>query len=105
MDLTYAWRLTVPGERLVTHIDSEHGGNVCFDATLSLRRSALTPARLRRLLAGHPLMTLQIVRSIYGHGLRLHLKGARYFPNPSGAPLLGRARREHARDSREGAAR
>jgi uncharacterized protein len=105
MNLTYAWRLTVPGERLVTHIDGEDAGDVCFDATLSLRRQPLTPARLRALLARHPLMTLQIVRSIYGHGLRLHVKGARYFPNPSGAPLLGRARREHARRSRESAAR
>jgi hypothetical protein len=101
MDLTYAWRMTEPGSRLIVHIDSERADSVAFDATLSLERHPLSPARLRRLLATHPLLTMRIVRQIYGNGLRLRLKGARYFPNPSGAPLLGRARREHARASRE----
>ena len=103
MNLTYAWRMTEPGNRLIVHIESEHEQTVAFDATLSLERSPLSPARLRGLLARHPLLTLRIVRQIYANGLRLRLKGARYFPNPSGAPLLGRARREHARASREGA--
>jgi uncharacterized protein len=101
MDLTYVWRMTEPGERLIVHIDSEHAETIAFDATLSLERRPLSPARLRRLLVSHPLLTLRIVRQIYANGLRLGLKGARYFPNPSGAPLLGRARREHARASRE----
>ena len=101
MNLTYAWRMTEPGNRLIVHIESEREQAVAFDATLSLERGPLSPARLRRLLAGHPLLTLRIVRQIYANGLRLRLKGARYFPNPSGAPLLGRTRREHARASRE----
>jgi len=105
MDHTYAWRMTAPGDRLAVHIDSEQDGRSVFDATLLLRRHELTPARLRSLLARHPLLTLRIVRQIYANGLRLWLKGARYFPNPSGAPLLGSARRERARSSREGAAR
>ena len=105
MDHTYAWRMTEPGERLIAHIDSEQGGRRVFEATLSLRRSELTPARLRGLLARYPLLTLRIVRQIYANGLRLRFKGARYFPNPSGAPLLGSARREHAAATREEAAR
>lgn len=104
MDHTYVWRMTEPGARLIVHIESEQDERIVFDATLSLRRRPLSPARLRRLLARHPLLTLRIVRQIYSHGLRLRIKGARYFPNPSGAPLLGRARREHARSSRHGAA-
>jgi uncharacterized protein len=105
MDHTYAWRMTEPADGLIVHIDSERDDQVVFDATLSLRRSELTPARLRRLLVRHPLLTLRIVRQIYANGLRLRLKGARYFPNPSGAPLFGAARRAHARSTREGAAR
>ena len=105
MDHTYAWRMTPPHERLIVHIDSEREGRIAFDATLSLARRPLTPATLTRLLIGHPLLSAQVVRRIYTHGLRLRLKGARYFPNPSGAPLLGGARREHARASRERAGR
>jgi hypothetical protein len=105
MDHEYAWRMTEPGEQLIIHIESERAGELAFDATLSLRRRPLTPATLDRLLLRHPLLTLAVVRAIYANGLRLWLKGARYFPNPSGAPPLGRARRELARRSREGAAR
>jgi len=105
MDHTYVWRFTEPGERLIAHIESSHAGELAFDATLSLRRGPLTPRSLGALLARYPFLTLRIVRRIYANGLALKLKGARYFPNPSGAPLLGRARREHARASREGAAR
>jgi DUF1365 family protein len=110
MDYTYAWRMTTPGEQLVAHIESsradggEHDGQLAFDATLSLRRRELSPATMRRLLARHPMITLRSLRQIYSHGLRLKLKGARYFPNPSGAPFIGRARRRHAQRSREQAA-
>jgi hypothetical protein len=110
MDYTYAWRLTEPGEHLIAHIESalngadEHAGALAFDATLSLRRRELSPAVMRRLLARHPMITLRSLRQIYANGLVLKLKGARYFPNPSGAPLIGRARRRHARATREGAA-
>jgi DUF1365 family protein len=104
MDHTYSWRLTEPGEQLVAHIESERDGELFFDATLSLRRRELSPANMRRLLARHPMITLRSLRQIYTHGLRLKLKGARYFPNPSGAPLIGASRKRHAKDSRERAA-
>jgi DUF1365 family protein len=103
MDHTYAWRLTAPGERLIVHIDSEQDERIVFDATLSLRRRELTPAQLRIMLLRHPLLSLRIVAGIYANGLRLWLRGVRHFHNPSGAPLLGSARRRHARASREGA--
>ncbi|HEY6475836.1 MAG TPA: DUF1365 domain-containing protein, partial [Polyangia bacterium] len=105
MDHTYAWRLTPPGKKLIAHIDSERDGAVVFDATLSLQRAELTPARLAAMVARRPLQTAGIVRRIYANGLRLHLRGARYFPNPSGAPLFGAARRENAQSSREEATR
>jgi hypothetical protein len=122
MDHTYSWSMTEPGEQLVAHIESAlngtpadegspvataqpsataRAGQLAFDATLSLRRRELSPATMRRLLARHPMITLRSQRQIYTHGLRLKLKGARYFPNPSGAPLIGRSRRHHAQRSRE----
>jgi DUF1365 family protein len=105
MDHTYAWRMTVPGERLIVHIDSERDGHVEFDATLSLRRLALTPATLRGLLARHPLQSLRVLAAIYANGGRLWLRGVRHFPHPDGAPAFGSSRRAHARRSRERAAR
>ncbi|HWH12432.1 MAG TPA: DUF1365 domain-containing protein [Solirubrobacteraceae bacterium] len=97
MDHTYDWRLTDPGEKLIVNIDSEHAGVHAFDATLSLQRRPIATGLLIR----HPAITLRVVAQIYMHAVRLRLKHATYFPNPSGAPLLGRARRESARASRE----
>ena len=101
MDHVYDWRATEPGEQLIVHIDSERDGRIAFDATLSLRRRTLSPQALERLLVRHPLQSALSVGRIYLEGARVWRKGARYVPNPSGAPLLGRARREHARSSRE----
>jgi DUF1365 family protein len=97
MDHTYDWRLTDPAEKLIVQIDSERDGVHAFDATLSLDRRPITT----RLLLRYPAMTLRVVAQIYIHAVRLRLKHAKYFPNPTGAPLLGRARRESARRSRE----
>jgi uncharacterized protein len=84
MQHVYDWRMTEPAERLSVHIESQRadGGRV-FDATLSLRRRELTPPALRRALARYPLLTVRILARIYSHALRLRLRGASYFPNPS----------------------
>jgi DUF1365 family protein len=97
MDHTYDWRLTHPAENLIVQIDSERAGVLAFDATLSLERRPIAAGVLLR----HPALTLRVVAQIYIHALRLRLKHAKYFPNPTAAPLLGRARRESARISRE----
>ena len=99
MDYTYDWRLTEPGERLIVHIDSEQDGAVVFDATLTLERRPFSTGVLVR----HPALTLRALGAIYGHAGRLKLKGARYYPNPSGAPVAGPGQRERARRSRDAA--
>jgi uncharacterized protein len=86
MDLSYDWRLTVPAERLLVHIEAHaRQGASVFDATLSLERREIDAASLRRALLRHPLMTLRVQASIYVHALRLRLRGARYFPHPKRA--------------------
>jgi DUF1365 family protein len=105
MGYSYAWRLTEPGERLAVQIDSQRAGRTAFDATLSLVRRPLTAPSLARTLARHPLQSLHVLGAIYAHGARVWAKGATYFPNPSGAPAFGPARRRHARRSREQAGR
>jgi uncharacterized protein len=91
MDQTYSFRATEPGPSLVVQIESRprEGGGKAFDATLSLRRQELSAARLSRLLARYPAMSLQVVAKIYAQALRLRLKGARGFPHPEGARPKG----------------
>ncbi len=83
MEHSYQWRASEPGERLSVHIEShsDSGENV-FDATLSLRRRELSGRELSRALVRYPLLTARIITRIYGHALRLRLRGASYFPHP-----------------------
>jgi DUF1365 family protein len=82
MDRRYDWRTTEPGAQLVVHIDSEGPAGKRFDATLSLRRRALEPRTMRRVLWRYPATSAQVVARIYWQALRLRFKGAPYHPHP-----------------------
>ncbi len=83
MSIDYTWRVGVPGERLAVEIESrDDGGALVFDAHLLLRRRPVTRGALARVLARHPAMTLRVLAGIYGHALRLRLKGAQWHARP-----------------------
>jgi DUF1365 family protein len=86
MDQTYAFRAGEPGERLSVQIEArpDNGAGKAFDATLSMRRRELSGPLLTRMLLRYPAMSLQVVAKIYAQTLRLKLKGAPYFPHPTG---------------------
>ncbi len=82
MDHRYRWRVGVPGERLEVHIENHHDGRLAFEATLAMRRRALTDAGLRRMAFRYPAATLRVLGLIYGHALALKLKGVPLHPHP-----------------------
>jgi DUF1365 family protein len=83
MDHVYDWSISEPSEQLSVHIESRRSdGESVFDATLSLRRRAITPRALRRVLVRYPFITARITTRIYAQALRLKLRGASYFPHP-----------------------
>jgi DUF1365 family protein len=83
MEQTYDLSVTEPGERISVHIASTApDGRTVFDATLSLARHELSRRTLAALLVRYPLQTVGIVARIYGHALRLRLRGADYHPHP-----------------------
>ncbi len=97
MEHTYDWRLTEPHERLAVHIASQGAdGATVFDATLALERRALSTYQLSRALARYPFLTMRILARIYGHALRLRLRGASYFAHPHGAPSAASTPLDHA---------
>lgn len=98
MGLTHHWTVTPPGDRLVAHIEDRPSGDPSapprFDATLSLRRGALTPRALQRALVTYPPMTATVVGGIYLQALRLWRKGATFHSHPDRRPE--RNDRDHA---------
>jgi DUF1365 family protein len=85
MDHVYTTHANAPGSRLAVHIESRHAGETAFDATMSLRRRALTPGSARRTALRYPLATVRVLVLIYAHALGLKLAGARVHPHPGAA--------------------
>jgi DUF1365 family protein len=86
MDHRYEMRATAPAETLSVHIESNRDGRLAFDATLSMRRRALSPRALADVTARYPASTLRVLALIYAQALRLKLKGVTYHPHPEGDP-------------------
>src|SRR4029077_17720803 len=84
MERRYDWRLTVPSQQLMVHIESHPQGEEegAFHAPLSLGRREIDARSLRRALVRYPLLTLRVQAHIYGHALRLRARGARWHPHP-----------------------
>jgi DUF1365 family protein len=93
LDLEYDWTFTPPAESLLVHMnvrDRRQPSPRVFDATLSLERRAITPARLRMLLIRYPLMTAQVILKIHIEAAMLWLRRAPVYAHPSSAPTLTR---------------
>ncbi|MGB9182740.1 MAG: DUF1365 domain-containing protein [Solirubrobacteraceae bacterium] len=82
MDHVYEARASVPDRSLSVHIESRREGKAVFDATLALRRVALTRASAARLAARYPVASARVLALIYGHALGLKLAGARLHAHP-----------------------
>ena len=82
MDIDYDWRFYAPGEAIRVHMIDREGGQTLFDASLKLKRRAISRRALGRVLIQYPLMTLKVTTMIYWQALRLLLKRTPLFTHP-----------------------
>jgi uncharacterized protein len=85
-DMEYRWRLLLPGENLVVHLENHAGGAKLFEATLRLRRREIGTASLARAVVAHPAMTARVWAAIHLQALRLWWKGVPFVPHPRYRP-------------------
>ena len=83
MTQEYEWRFTGPGRSLVVHMKNLESDAVVGDATLTLRRKALTQKNAAMALVRHPAMAVTVLGGIYAQAARLWWKGAPYYPHPT----------------------
>jgi len=82
MDHQYDWRFNEPGRRLVVHMENRQAGSKIFDATLALRREAMTGRALASALARYPWITARVALGIYWQALRLGIKRVPFHTHP-----------------------
>ena len=70
MDMSCAFRVALPDERITLAICAADKDGLLLVAALGGNRRPLTDSSLLRLLAGYPLLTLKVVDAIYWHALR-----------------------------------
>lgn len=83
MSYHYRWFFSLPQETLSVHMENYDEEAKVFDATLQLRRQAISSASLARALLVYPLITLKVTMAIYYQALRLWLKRTPFYNHPA----------------------
>jgi DUF1365 family protein len=84
LDMTYDFRLAVPGERATTAILGRGAdGAPIIAAAFSGARRELSDGALGRAFLTHPLLTLRVVAAIHWEALKLLAKGVGLKPKPT----------------------
>ena len=74
LDLSFDFKLKVPGDRLEIHIDDRVGERRVLLSALTGKRVPLTSARLAWLTVKYPFITLKVIFLIHWHALILRSK-------------------------------
>lgn len=82
MGQEYEWRFSSPGEALTVHMQNREGGEVVFEASLSMQRAPLDAPTLRRLWMRHPWTTAKVILAIHWNAVKLWWKGATFHAHP-----------------------
>lgn len=77
LDLSFDFKLRVPGQDLEIHIDDRDGGAPVLLSALTGQQRPLTDGRLLWFILKYPLLTLQVIVLIHWHALLLWMKALR----------------------------
>ena len=92
MDMSYDWRFSRPGNRLLVHMENWRDGAARFDATMTLDRVPITGRSLAGALLRYPLLPLKVTTAIYWQAFRLWAKGVPFHTHPDKTGAGHRAR-------------
>ena len=79
IDMDYHWQSSTPDKTLALHLENWQGHEKVMDATLTLKREAISPSSLNKILIRFPWMTVKVVSAIYWQAIKLWWKGVPIF--------------------------
>jgi uncharacterized protein len=82
MDLTYAFRILRPEERVLIAVDTSDAEGLILTASFSGQRRPLTDGQLIKAWLTHPWMTIGTVAAIHFEALKIWLKGEKVRARP-----------------------
>jgi DUF1365 family protein len=83
MDLSYQFRVSLPGERIGVFITASDAEGVVLAAAFTGRRQALSDTAVLRAVLGMPLQGAKVVLGIHWEAMKLWLKGLKLRPAPA----------------------
>lgn len=96
LDLSFDFRLKIPGAALDIQIDDRDGDEKALISTLAGRRAGLTNRNLCWFTLKYPLVTLKVIFLIHWHALRLWLKHVPFHRKAANLPLQQEVLRPHS---------
>ena len=82
MDLSYAFRILRPEERVLVAVDTSDAEGLVLAASFSGERRPLSDGQLLKAWLTHPWMTLGVFAAIHVEGLKIWLKGEKIRTRP-----------------------